>query len=180
MGFCLLVPPPPSTRDLTLIAVLTVQCIAATPCAPPSVGRTIVLHASIPYSNASVPRAASWNQLSQEPKDETPQCLQACPLNAAWSWAAVASIRRSVHIHEPSPPPQLAPFPLSHPWSLLTPNRTQTLDRTQSAHMAFDTVDESAVYLTTGNPMPADVEAAATWLLNEPLHVAFQSEQSLP
>lgn len=46
----------------------------------------------------------------------------------------------------------------------------------QSCHMANDLVDESAVYLTTGNPLPADIESVVNWLLNEPFVTAFHSE----
>lgn len=42
--------------------------------------------------------------------------------------------------------------------------------------MASDVVDESAVYLTTGNPLPADIESVINWLLNEPFVTAFHSE----
>jgi hypothetical protein len=41
--------------------------------------------------------------------------------------------------------------------------------------MANDVVDESAVYLTTGNPLPSDIETVINWLLNEPYVTAFQS-----
>lgn len=46
----------------------------------------------------------------------------------------------------------------------------------QSCHMANDVVDEAAVYLTTGNPLPSDIESVINWLLNEPFVTAFQSE----
>ena len=46
----------------------------------------------------------------------------------------------------------------------------------QSCHMANDLVDEAAVYLTTGNPLPSDIESVINWLLNEPFVTAFQSE----
>lgn len=46
----------------------------------------------------------------------------------------------------------------------------------QSCHMANDVVDETAVYLTTGNPLPADIEKVVNWLLNEPFVTAFQSK----
>jgi hypothetical protein len=42
--------------------------------------------------------------------------------------------------------------------------------------MACDTVDESGVYLTTGNPLPADIELVVNWLLNEDFTTAFRSE----
>jgi hypothetical protein len=31
------------------------------------------------------------------------------------------------------------------------------------------------VYLTTGNPLPSDIETVINWLLNEPYVTAFQS-----
>lgn len=37
-------------------------------------------------------------------------------------------------------------------------------------------MDEAAVYLTTGNPLPSDIESVVDWLLNEPFVAAFQSE----
>jgi hypothetical protein len=46
----------------------------------------------------------------------------------------------------------------------------------QSCHMANDVVDEAAVYLTTGNPLPSDIESVINWLLNEPFVTTFQSE----
>lgn len=42
--------------------------------------------------------------------------------------------------------------------------------------MASDVVDETAVYLTTGNPLPSDIESVVDWLLNDPFVTAFQSE----
>lgn len=45
--------------------------------------------------------------------------------------------------------------------------------------MANDLVDEAAVYLTTGNPLPSDIESVINWLLNEPFVTAFQSESVL-
>jgi hypothetical protein len=46
----------------------------------------------------------------------------------------------------------------------------------QSCHMACDLVDEKGVYLTTGNPLPSDIESVVNWLLNEEFTTAFQSE----
>jgi hypothetical protein len=45
----------------------------------------------------------------------------------------------------------------------------------QSCHMACDVVDEKGVYLTTGNPLPSDIESVMNWLLNEEFTTAFQS-----
>lgn len=42
--------------------------------------------------------------------------------------------------------------------------------------MACDVVDEVGVYLTTGNPLPADIETLLQWLLNDPFVQTFQSE----
>jgi replication factor C subunit 3/5 len=41
--------------------------------------------------------------------------------------------------------------------------------------MACDVVDEKGVYLTTGNPLPSDIESVMNWLLNEEFTTAFQS-----
>eukprot|EP00775_Hariotina_reticulata_P011045 gene11045-11200_t len=45
--------------------------------------------------------------------------------------------------------------------------------------MACDTVDESGVYLTTGNPLPADIESVVNWLLNEDFTTAFRNISKL-
>ncbi len=50
----------------------------------------------------------------------------------------------------------------------------------QSCHLAFDEVDERAVYLCTGNPQPKDMEAVLHSLLNDPLDVAFTSACAPP
>lgn len=55
----------------------------------------------------------------------------------------------------------------------------RSLNILQSAHMAFDVIDEDAVYLCTGNPMPRDIEAVVTWLLNEEFNEAFEREWRL-
>jgi replication factor C subunit 3/5 len=49
----------------------------------------------------------------------------------------------------------------------------RSLNILQSASMAFPEVDADAVYLTTGAPLPRDVEAVVGWLLNEDFNVAF-------
>jgi hypothetical protein len=46
----------------------------------------------------------------------------------------------------------------------------------QSCYMAFPVVDATAVYLCTGNPQPADIEAAMHWLFNDDLVTAYKSE----
>lgn len=51
----------------------------------------------------------------------------------------------------------------------------RTLNILQSCHMACDVVDEKGVYLTTGNPLPSDIESVVNWLLNEEFTAAFQS-----
>lgn len=38
--------------------------------------------------------------------------------------------------------------------------------------MSSPAIDEKAVYLCTGNPLPSDIEKIAHWLLNEPFTVA--------
>ena len=40
--------------------------------------------------------------------------------------------------------------------------------------MASDTVDENAVYMNTGNPLPQDISTCAHWLLNEPFTAVFE------
>ncbi|MEW5299476.1 MAG: hypothetical protein WDW36_002491 [Sanguina aurantia] len=52
----------------------------------------------------------------------------------------------------------------------------RTLNILQSCHMAFDLIDESAVYTCTGNPLPRDIEQVVHWLFNEPMTSAFASE----
>lgn len=42
--------------------------------------------------------------------------------------------------------------------------------------MAFDLIDEDAVYTCTGNPLPQDIEQVVHWLFNEPMTSAFSSE----
>ncbi|PNW75459.1 hypothetical protein CHLRE_12g527300v5 [Chlamydomonas reinhardtii] len=49
----------------------------------------------------------------------------------------------------------------------------RSLNILQSCHMAFDTVDQSAVYTCTGNPLPADIERVLTWLLNDRVAEVF-------
>ena len=41
--------------------------------------------------------------------------------------------------------------------------------------MSADVVDELAVYACTGNPLPRDIEAVATWLFNDSFAAAYQS-----
>lgn len=53
----------------------------------------------------------------------------------------------------------------------------RSLNILQSAHMAFDEVDADAVYLCTGHPLPRDIEAVVTWLLNEEFNDAFDRER---
>ncbi|KAL8201443.1 hypothetical protein R6Q57_012782 [Mikania cordata] len=45
----------------------------------------------------------------------------------------------------------------------------------QSTHMASKLINEEAVYLCTGNPLPKDIEQISYWLLNEPFSDSFQS-----
>jgi replication factor C subunit 3/5 len=44
----------------------------------------------------------------------------------------------------------------------------------QATSMAYDVVDEANVYMTTGNPLPKDIERMVHWLLNEPFPVAVK------
>lgn len=44
----------------------------------------------------------------------------------------------------------------------------------QATSMAFDQVNELNVYLTTGNPLPQDIESMVHWLLNEPFAIAVE------
>jgi replication factor C subunit 3/5 len=48
----------------------------------------------------------------------------------------------------------------------------KALNILQSTHMSSPFIDEKAVYLCTGNPLPSDIEKIAHWLLNEPFTVA--------
>ncbi|GLC37819.1 Replication factor C (RF-C) subunit [Pleodorina starrii] len=50
----------------------------------------------------------------------------------------------------------------------------RSLNILQSCHMAFDCVDQQAVYLCTGNPLPADIAQVLHWLLNEPVAEVFR------
>jgi len=43
----------------------------------------------------------------------------------------------------------------------------------QATSMAYTTVDEGNVYLTSGSPLPADIEEIASVLMNEPMKKAF-------
>lgn len=45
--------------------------------------------------------------------------------------------------------------------------------------MGNDTVDETAVYSTTGNPHPQDIEQIMQWLLNDSFAEAYNSEAVL-
>lgn len=49
----------------------------------------------------------------------------------------------------------------------------QTLNILQSTFMSAGRVSADAAYLCTGNPQPAQIEAMATWLLNEPMADAY-------
>ncbi|GLI58704.1 hypothetical protein VaNZ11_000455 [Volvox africanus] len=50
----------------------------------------------------------------------------------------------------------------------------RSLNILQSCHMAFEMVDEQAVYMCTGNPMPSDISQVLTWLLNDAVADAFE------
>jgi hypothetical protein len=49
----------------------------------------------------------------------------------------------------------------------------RSLNIVQSCHMAFDQVDEEAVYLCTGNPMPQDIQSIVHWLFNDSFKEAY-------
>jgi replication factor C subunit 3/5 len=55
----------------------------------------------------------------------------------------------------------------------------RALNILQSTAMASPQVDAEAVYACTGQPRPADVAAALTWLLNEPFATALHRIQAL-
>lgn len=55
----------------------------------------------------------------------------------------------------------------------------RTLNILQSTHMASPMVDETAVYLNTGNPLPQDISTCVHWLFNEPFTTVFQKLSEL-
>ena len=44
--------------------------------------------------------------------------------------------------------------------------------------MAYDEVNESAVYLCTGQPLPSDIAQIVEWMLNEDFSTAYKSESA--
>ncbi len=40
--------------------------------------------------------------------------------------------------------------------------------------MASDSITQETVYLSTGQPLPEDIEHCMQWLLNEPVSIAFE------
>jgi replication factor C subunit 3/5 len=50
----------------------------------------------------------------------------------------------------------------------------RVLNLLQSTSMAYDCVDESNVYLTSGAPLPSDVKDVLEWLLNEGFKEAYE------
>ncbi|KAL8267229.1 hypothetical protein R6Q59_004573 [Mikania micrantha] len=50
----------------------------------------------------------------------------------------------------------------------------KALNILQSTHMASKLINEEAVYLCTGNPLPKDIEQISYWLLNEPFSDSFR------
>ena len=44
--------------------------------------------------------------------------------------------------------------------------------------MAFDKVDQDAVYLCTGNPLPRDIEEVVRLLFNAPFNEAFNRKSA--
>ncbi|CAI5471226.1 unnamed protein product [Closterium sp. Yama58-4] len=62
--------------------------------------------------------------------------------------------------------------------SLSAGDMRRALNILQSAHMSCpNTMTEEAVYASTGNPMPKDIQQMAHWLLNEPFRTALQRIQ---
>ncbi|GIL70670.1 hypothetical protein Vretimale_3774 [Volvox reticuliferus] len=55
----------------------------------------------------------------------------------------------------------------------------RSLNILQSCHMAFDLLDEQAVYMCTGNPMPSDINQVLTWLLNDAVADVFEKVTKL-
>ncbi|KNE64522.1 hypothetical protein AMAG_09539 [Allomyces macrogynus ATCC 38327] len=55
----------------------------------------------------------------------------------------------------------------------------RALNVAQSTFAAFGTVDEAAVYATTGTPLPRDVERCTDWLMNEDMTTAIAHMASL-
>ena len=53
----------------------------------------------------------------------------------------------------------------------------RTLNLLQSTYMSASeiSISEEGVYGTAGKPLPSDIASCAHWLLNEPLHIAFNS-----
>ncbi|PSC68038.1 Replication factor C subunit 5 [Micractinium conductrix] len=49
----------------------------------------------------------------------------------------------------------------------------RTLNLLQSTHMSAGELSEESAYATAGKPLPADIDQAMQWLLNEPLSEAF-------
>eukprot|EP01134_Creolimax_fragrantissima_P002002 CFRG2002T1 len=55
----------------------------------------------------------------------------------------------------------------------------KVLNVLQAASMAHDVVDEAAVYLTTGQPLPTDIANIMNWLLNDEYRPAFRQIKDL-
>ena len=45
--------------------------------------------------------------------------------------------------------------------------------------MAYEEVNQSAVYLCTGQPLPSDIAQIVEWMLNEDFSTAYKSESWL-
>ena len=106
-----------------------------------------------------------------------------CAPPPALAWAHSSAHAPSPSLRPPPPPPPasvtMGPGGLDALVTLGCGDMRRSLNILQSAHMAFGAVDGDAVYLTTGSPMPRDVEAVVHWLLNEEFNEAFARELCL-
>jgi len=50
----------------------------------------------------------------------------------------------------------------------------RSLNVLQACHMAYDEINEAAVYACTGNPLPSDLRLMLNWLNNAPLQSAYE------
>mmetsp|Transcript_18793 Transcript_18793/g.43732 ORF Transcript_18793/g.43732 Transcript_18793/m.43732 type:complete len:264 (-) Transcript_18793:295-1086(-) len=55
----------------------------------------------------------------------------------------------------------------------------RVLNVMQAASMSFTTIDETAVYTCTGNPLPSDIQAISEHLFNSPFQTAYQATREL-
>jgi replication factor C subunit 3/5 len=50
----------------------------------------------------------------------------------------------------------------------------RALNILQASNAAFRCIDETAVYTTTGSPLPIDIQRVSSWVLNEDFASAVQ------